>query len=462
MTISTQTFRFSYVSTGGTVYPYTNKILSQDDLTVYVQSVLKTIGTDYTVSGVGSSAGGNVTLLAAPTVGHTILITKDGVEITQETDYVENDAFPAESHENALDKLTNIAQKIWDYTRRSIKLPITSSLTDLEFPSPEAGKSFAWNGAATAIENITLSGVGGISDTAYNSTTWDGMTDIAPSKNAVRDKIEAMISDDAYNSTTWDGITTSAPSKNAVRDKIESMVITTKYLPGYGNLLIKNNTTHPTYQLDVTADYAAAVDSSGNLTLLTSVSGTVDISASGANGLDTGAKAVSTWYYIFVIAKTDGTKALLLSLSSTAPTMPAGYTYKLLLGSIRNNAGNNFVNINQLDDAVVMDLDIAVVSAGTDATYTAVDIATAVPPIAKRVSGSAVSTSAAGAGTLLYLFSTITGQGQMRICGLTAQPGLSQQTYGTYSVPLAIAQTLYYAVDGAGASGYIYVSGWGY
>lgn len=32
-----------------------------------------------------------------------------------------------------------------------------------------------------------------ISDTAYNATTWDGVTTVGPSKNAVRDKIEAIV-----------------------------------------------------------------------------------------------------------------------------------------------------------------------------------------------------------------------------------------------------------------------------
>jgi hypothetical protein len=66
-----------------------------------------------------------------------------------------------------------------------------------------------------------------ISDAAYDPSAWDGDTGHAPSKNAVRDKIESMgsasVSDAAYDPTTWDGVTTVAPSKNAVRDKIESM-----------------------------------------------------------------------------------------------------------------------------------------------------------------------------------------------------------------------------------------------
>ena len=230
MTISTQTFRFSYTSTGGVTYPYTNKILDQDDLKVYVSDVLQTIGTDYTVSGVGTAAGGNVTFLAAPAVGATVLLTKDGVEFTQETDYVENDAFPAAAHEDALDKLTNIAQKIWDYVRRSVKVPITSTLIDLEFPTPQASTYLGWNATADGLENYSLVALGSISNTAYNSTTWDGASTVAPTKDAVRDELEvlraaavALISDTAYNSTTWDNVTTIAPSKNAVRDKFESL-----------------------------------------------------------------------------------------------------------------------------------------------------------------------------------------------------------------------------------------------
>lgn len=66
-----------------------------------------------------------------------------------------------------------------------------------------------------------------ISDTAY-AGSWNGVTTIAPSKNAVYDKIEAVIaliptvSDTAYGSG-WNGDTTVAPSKNAVYDKIESL-----------------------------------------------------------------------------------------------------------------------------------------------------------------------------------------------------------------------------------------------
>jgi len=50
----------------------------------------------------------------------------------------------------------------------------------------------------TDIESTNLPTVGGtaiISDTAYDATSWNGVTGIAPSKNAVRDKIESLSTD---------------------------------------------------------------------------------------------------------------------------------------------------------------------------------------------------------------------------------------------------------------------------
>lgn len=63
-------------------------------------------------------------------------------------------------------------------------------------------------------------------------------------------------------------------------------------------------------------------------------------SAGTGNGaLDTGAEANATFYFVFVIAKPDGTTDILASTSPTAPAMPSGYTYKRRLpGAIYNNS----------------------------------------------------------------------------------------------------------------------------
>jgi len=73
-------------------------------------------GSDYVVTGGGAKAGGGydtgtVTLqgTASVTVGDTILILRD-TQFTQAADYQTSGPFPADTHENALDVLTMIAQ----------------------------------------------------------------------------------------------------------------------------------------------------------------------------------------------------------------------------------------------------------------------------------------------------------------------------------------------------------------
>lgn len=57
-----------------------------------------------------ATPGGTVTFDTAPVSGHTVRIYRD-TPLTQGTDYTDYDAFPAESHEDALDKLTMITQE---------------------------------------------------------------------------------------------------------------------------------------------------------------------------------------------------------------------------------------------------------------------------------------------------------------------------------------------------------------
>jgi hypothetical protein len=61
-------------------------------------------------------------------------------------------------------------------------------------------------------------------------------------------------------------------------------------------------------------------------------------------GLDTGSKAVSTWYHLWAIKRTDtGVVDVLFSTSATAPTMPSGYTIKQCLGSVKTDASGNIL-----------------------------------------------------------------------------------------------------------------------
>lgn len=75
----------------------------------------------------------------------------------------------------------------------------------------------------------------------------------------------------------------------------------------------------------VTIGAGYCTDSTGAEVITVSSTLTGDLSTTGANGLDTGARAVDTWYHLHVIKGSSGVAAL-WSLSRTAPTLPAGYT----------------------------------------------------------------------------------------------------------------------------------------
>ena len=155
MTVSSATNRVSYNGNGSTtVFAYTFKIFDEDDLTVIIRAAngtetTKTITTHYTVSGVGNSGGGNVTMLTAPASGETLVIIRE-LDLVQELDIVPNDPFPASSVEDALDKLTFMVHQHEETLGRTIKASKTNTITGSEFTisaADRANKVFAFDGS---------------------------------------------------------------------------------------------------------------------------------------------------------------------------------------------------------------------------------------------------------------------------------------------------------------------------
>ena len=153
MTVSTTIIKNSH-SANGTQhsFAYGFKIFVNGDLDVIIRSstgteTVKTLDTDYIVTNAGNDSGGNVLFKfntgtssdahfsssdKRPQNGETVILRR-GLDITQSTDYVANDPFPAESHEDALDRLTLISQELQEELGRSIKLSRTNTMTSTEF-----------------------------------------------------------------------------------------------------------------------------------------------------------------------------------------------------------------------------------------------------------------------------------------------------------------------------------------
>lgn len=165
MTVSSQTSRIEQLGDGTTTaFAVSFYFLADADLKVFVDGVQQTIVTNYTVTGAGNPAGGSVNFVSAPANGVQVVIFRDPA-LTQGLDYIDNDPFPAESHERGLDKLTMIAQRIRDLVSRALRLGDSVVGVNTELPALTGGQLLGTNPGGTGFQLYPL---GSEPDTAAN------------------------------------------------------------------------------------------------------------------------------------------------------------------------------------------------------------------------------------------------------------------------------------------------------
>ena len=169
MTISTTASRKNYTGNGSTtVFSFPYKFLADADILVYLDDVLQTLTTHYTLSGAGGASGGDVTFVTAPASAVRVTIVRS-TPLTQETDYISGDAFPAETHESALDKNTMGLQDAQEsFLNRTVMLSTSAegSLTPISATiAGRASKYLSFN----ALGDVVLSA--GTTSTIVHGTT---------------------------------------------------------------------------------------------------------------------------------------------------------------------------------------------------------------------------------------------------------------------------------------------------
>ncbi len=156
MTVSTSVYKAGPYAGSGTTGPFTVtfRFLANSHLRVIKTSTTGSettlnLGVDYSVTGAGG-ASGTVTLTSPLLTGEKLTIVRN-VPLTQETDYVFDDSFPAESHEQALDKLTMITQQLAEEVDRAVKvLPSSTDDPDALIASIKTSEQNAAASAASA------------------------------------------------------------------------------------------------------------------------------------------------------------------------------------------------------------------------------------------------------------------------------------------------------------------------
>lgn len=258
---------------------------------------------------------------------------------------------------------------------------------------------------------------------------------------------------------------------NATRWRILSQVLQPAAPPqsAFKNLVIKvtGNTA-----ATVAADFVAMTDGTNYLTL--PISSTLNFATTGANALDTGAIAQATWYYVWAISTPAGVTATLVSTSSTAPTLPSGYTFKARIGALRTASGSaqlmgtyQFGRRARYVVGLAQTTTIPAMAQGnagstTTPTWVAVSVSAFVPPTAGEISITG-QTQKVGASNLILAPNNSYGN----ITTSNNPPPLAMQcdSAGSYyagaiTIAMTLESTNVYWASTTNSSGGIYCTGW--
>ena len=154
MTVQTFTNTKSHLTLDAITVDFSYDFLVTDaaHMEVYLDNVLESAA-NYVVENVGTPTGGNVKMNTPPAANVVVLLVRV-VPIDQLTDYRPYDPFPAESHEDALDKLTMIDQQQGEQLDRSI-LAVPGSAVDFAYnfgsASERANKLWAFDPAGLVV-----------------------------------------------------------------------------------------------------------------------------------------------------------------------------------------------------------------------------------------------------------------------------------------------------------------------
>lgn len=183
MTVAAENTPDSYVGDDSTdTYAYTFRIFDETDLLVSTEDdegerATLSYPDDYSVSGVDDPDGGDIVLVAGNLADGTLLSIRPNIPITQPIDIRNNGQFLRETMEDALDRLTMIAQQLDIVQDRTMRFSETyTGGADPTLPDPEAGTVLAWNADEDGLENISPGSVDLVtpgSNTADNTVLSD-------------------------------------------------------------------------------------------------------------------------------------------------------------------------------------------------------------------------------------------------------------------------------------------------
>ena len=250
---------------------------------------------------------------------------------------------------------------IGTYRQQLYDGPVVGGMTtgnlifDLPTTDTSAYNSVFWASLAGGTPNVIT-----IVDTGFNATDGTVINFLALSTNTGA----TTINPSGYGAITVEKLTTGGPVSLTGGEIVQNNVISVIYsatlnaflltnppiqsasgnanpICGMSGLKIINNSGTPNTEISLSASDLVTTNTGGTIYNRTNPSVTINASVTGANGLDTGNLADSTWYYVWWIDN-GSAAAGLLSLSSTSPLLPSGYTTECRAGAMITDSAGQF------------------------------------------------------------------------------------------------------------------------
>lgn len=366
--------RTTHAPAAGTTFLATDfPVLDETDLVVKRTraSVTTTLvlDIDYTLSGIGNDGGAFVTLAAASLADDSFQL--DGESAADRVSDYDPEQTPSGDQMDAdLNRLTHLAQ---ENRRDIVDLKVAQGLAP-QIELGVDGGAIVWRPVST----LTWFTLPGLTYPPHGHV----IADVTGLQAALDGKLLAA-------SVSAAGLTLIGQATAALQRAVLGV---TRGIKGVSrNLQASNGATNPNFEMTVTADELLVKNAAGDAELLSNVNVTGAITTAGANGLDTGTEANSTWYYVHVIYN-GTTAALLFSTSATAPTMPGGYTHAALATAVFNDGSGNF-RVTRSFGRKVFQADVEALNGAGVVAWTALSLTTCVPAIAVHVRGRSTNTA---------------------------------------------------------------------
>ena len=346
MTVSAQNSYISYTGNGSTsAYSWPYKLFAAGDLKVYtvvIATGVETLQTsggagtyDYTISVNADYSGATITLNNNLPTTHKVFLTRVQA-LEQATDYIEGDAFPAETHEQTLDKIVLQLQQHEEQLKRSLKFK-QSTATRSEPPIPEltADTVIKVNSAGTGFETQSTVDVSTVAGIASDITTVSG---IASDVTAV-----------AADATDIGTVATNIASVNTVATNINDVIKVADDLNEAISEVetVANDLNEATSEIEVVANNIADVNTVGNATNIANIS-TVAGQISPTNNISTVAGIAPD---ITTLAGTSGLTTLAANAAniSIVAGINADVTAVAAIDSAVSAVNSNAANINAVN-----------------------------------------------------------------------------------------------------------------